>query len=140
MKYSSICKDNECWKALHHDSAAFNYERSKTQNITVAISIGEQREVAFVHAKNDTRISIPQEDGMLYTFGRDVNIRFQHGINAVPENKKTGKGRISIIIWGWSELVDNKEVALPLINNTPICRDFKLGNCKFGNKCRFKHE
>ena len=133
-------KDDSDWKALHFDSAAFNKERSKVQNITAAVSLGEAREVVFNHAKSDAKIYIPQEDGMMYTFGRDVNIRFQHGINAVPLENRTGKGRISIVVWGYSRLADSKETALPLINNTPICRDFIKGQCRFGEKCRFSHD
>jgi hypothetical protein len=133
-------KDDSDWKALHFDSAAFNKQRAKVQNITAAVSIGEPREVVFNHAKNDTKIYIPQEDGMLYTFGRDVNIRFQHGINAIRSTERTGRGRISIVVWGFSKLVDQSEATLELINNTPVCRDFAKGRCKFGEKCRFSHD
>jgi protein phosphatase PTC7 len=37
---------------------------------------------------------------MLFYFGRDANIVWQHGINALPEQEQDGKGRISIILWG----------------------------------------
>ena len=37
---------------------------------------------------------------MLFHFGRDVNINWKHGVNALPKDEQTGKGRISIIVWG----------------------------------------
>jgi hypothetical protein len=140
--YSTRCNifvDDTDHKPYHYDSAAFNAQRAKHQNITAAVSLGCTREVGFNHEQNNVKIYIPQEDGMLYTFGRDVNIRFTHGVNGIPEAERTGRGRISIVVWGYSKLTDNTEIALPLINNTPICRDFKKGSCRFGEKCRFSH-
>jgi hypothetical protein len=37
---------------------------------------------------------------MLFSFGRDVNIHWKHGVNALPDEEQDGKGRISIILWG----------------------------------------
>ena len=56
---------------------------------------------------------------MLFHFGRDVNINWQHAVNAVPTKEKTGKGRISIIVWGW---VRNciEEPGSPSICNDPF--------------------
>jgi hypothetical protein len=62
------------WKPFHHDSAAFNPERAKNQNITVGVSFGDTRELAFLNAKNQTKVYFPQTNGMLFSFGRDVNI------------------------------------------------------------------
>ena len=42
----------------------------------------------------------PQKNGMLFYFGQDANIVWQHGINALPDEEQDGKGRISIILWG----------------------------------------
>eukprot|EP00939_MAST-03C_sp_MAST-3C-sp1_P003235 g3235.t1 len=53
-------KDSSDWKPFHHDSAAFNERRAKTQNITVGISFGEERELAFLNAKTGSRIYFPQ--------------------------------------------------------------------------------
>ncbi len=131
--------DDKDWKSLHFDSAAFNKERAKVQNITVAVSIGGTREVVFEHASSGTKMYIPQPDGQLYTFGRDVNIRWQHGVNAIPEEKQIGAGRISIVLWGNAKNTDLSESALPLIDNRPTCRDFLKGECKYGTRCKFKH-
>lgn len=64
-------RDPSDWKPLHHDSAAFNPERAKNQNITIGFSFGVTRELSFYHAKNDTKIYFPQTNGMLFAFGRD---------------------------------------------------------------------
>lgn len=73
------------WKPFHHDSAAFNPDRAKNQNITVGVSFGSTRELAFLNAKSGERIYFPQTNGMLFSFGRDVNILWKHGINALKE-------------------------------------------------------
>ena len=93
-------RDSSDWKPFHNDSAAYNPGRAKNQNITIGISFGAERELAFLHGKNGTRAYFPQTNGMLFTFGRDVNINWKHGLNALPKNEQTGKGRISIILWG----------------------------------------
>lgn len=43
-------KDSSDWKPFHHDSAAFNPERARNQNITVGVSFGASRELAFLAA------------------------------------------------------------------------------------------
>lgn len=63
--------DADDWKPFHHDSAAFNPQRAKQQNITVGVSFGATRELAFLHAKSNTKIYFPQVNGALFSFGRD---------------------------------------------------------------------
>jgi len=66
------------------------------------------------------QVYFPQTNGMLFSFGRDsacftphsitylmishdisANIIWKHGVNALPEDQqKSGKGRVSIILWG----------------------------------------
>ena len=36
---------------------------------------------------------------MMFSFGRDVNIKWKHGVNALSEEEQDGKGRVSIILW-----------------------------------------
>ena len=75
------------WKPFHHDSAAFNPQRARNQNITVGVSFGSTRELAFLNAKTGEKIYFPQTNGMLFSFGRDVNINWKHGVNALPEEE-----------------------------------------------------
>jgi hypothetical protein len=37
----------------------------------------------------------------VYTFGKDVNILWRHGIPQLPPHQQSDEGRISIIAWGW---------------------------------------
>ena len=111
-------KDSSDWKPFHHDSAAFNERRAKTQNITVGVSFGVERELAFLNAKTGTRIYFPQTNGMLFCFGRDVNINWKHAINALHPNEHDGKGRISIVLWGLCNNVIEEKGSPPLVRNS----------------------
>ena len=143
-------KDSSDWKPFHHDSAAFNERRAKTQNITVGVSFGSERELAFLNAKNGTRIYFPQTNGMLFAFGRDVNINWKHGINALPPEEHNGKGRISIVLWGLCDNVIEEDGSPDLVRNSKnirrgnkengMCRDFQRGRCNYGKKCKFRHD
>lgn len=99
-------RDSNDWKPYHHDAAAVKPDKAKTQNLTVAVSFGAERQAAFEHAKTKTTISMWQPNGTIYTFGRDVNVMWRHGIPAVHPDQYTDQGRISIIAWG---LVDYME-------------------------------
>jgi hypothetical protein len=104
-------RDSSDWKPFHHDSAAYNAKRARNQNITVGVSFGSTRELAFLHAQNKSRIYFPQTNGMLFSFGRDVNIKWKHGVNALSkaEQEAHGKGRISIILWGMCPGVEEED-------------------------------
>jgi hypothetical protein len=100
-------KDTKQWKPFHHDAAAFDPKKSKTQNITIAVSFGCTRYTALEFSeenknKEKTTISIPIADGEIYAFTNTTNKLWKHGI--LQEKNYKDEGRISIIIWGW---VDN---------------------------------
>lgn len=94
-------KNTDEWKPFHHDAAAVKKDKASTQNITVGVSFGYERDVCFQHAKTKTTVTVPLMNGYVYTFGRDVNINWRHGIPQIHPSKKSNKGRISIIAWGW---------------------------------------
>ena len=150
--------DAQDWKAFHHDSAAFNEQRARQQNITVGVSFGDEREVGFRRAEHadgadPTAAYFPMPNGSMYAFGRDVNIRWKHGVNAVPKEKQSGAmGRVSIIIWGFCEAAIDEEGSPPMVvterpgpksshgtSGMPPCRDFGRGACRYGERCRFTH-
>lgn len=100
-------------KPFHHDRAA--KVAGLSQNITVGVSFGASREVAFRHAKRKNSpddkwyniksgavISTVCDHGSIYAFTRDVNCEFQHGI--LPSHGQFGCDtdidRVSIIVWG----------------------------------------
>lgn len=108
------------------DSKPFHHDRSATtpglaQNITVGVSLGSEREIAFKHTKrkrstddkwhnirSGTVISTVCSSGSIYAFARDVNCEFQHGV--LPAHGQFGTSndydRISIIVWGTSYTMD----------------------------------
>ena len=118
---------NSDWKALHNDSAAFNPQRARVQNVTIGASFGDERELILHNTRGnvDMRFSCP--DGSVYCFGESVNIRFTHGIAAVPpaEYDATRK-RISIIVWGFSRKMRHEE------NDPPLIRQDERGRSRPG--------
>ena len=113
-----------------------------TQNITVGVSFGATRELAFLNASNGTKVYFPQTNGMLFSFGRDTNILWKHGINALPENEQDGKGRVSIILWGKAPVIEEANSPPMLDDNSrglgynmhsknpprdDVCREYKKG-------------
>ena len=99
-------RDSSEWKPFHHDAAAIKEEKAKQSNLTVAVSFGLEREAAFEHATTKTVISMPQPNGSVYVFARDINVVWRHGILQEPPKKRKEEGRISVIAWGW---VDQQE-------------------------------
>ena len=99
---------------------AYNPKRAKDQNITVGVSFGARRELAFLHATpqqngDKCKIYFPQTNNGVFSFGRDVNIQWKHGVNALSEEEQDGKGRISIVLWGLAENVIEEEGSPPLL-------------------------
>lgn len=154
-------RDSSDWKPFHHDSAAFNAQRAKNQNITVGVSFGSTRELAFLSARTGEKIYFPQTNGMVFAFGRDVNIQWKHAVNALPTEEHDGKGRISIILWGLALNVKEEDNSPPMLTDntrgggytmhrTPLerrdgghRRDRRRSRsprdravCKFGRDCR----
>eukprot|EP00978_Attheya_sp_CCMP212_P025748 scaffold83395_cov51-Attheya_sp.AAC.3 len=115
-------KDSFDWKPFHHDSAAFNSQRANTQNITVGASFGATRELAFIRAKqyddgNKCNLYFPQTNNGVCSFGRDANILWKHGVNALPPSEQNGMGRISIILWDSLEAVVEEDGSPPLLGS-----------------------
>ena len=85
---------------------------------------------------------------MLFSFGKAVNIRYLHGINAIPPELQKNNPRISIIVWGLSSLTIDQPNEPKILEdndrrntgkNSQVCRDFQKGQCKWGEKCKFLH-
>lgn len=93
-------RDSKEWKPFHHDRAAFTPDCA--QNFTVGASFGLTRDIAFQHARNESLVcSFPQPNGSMYTFGREVNVEWKHGVTQLRPEDQVAQGRISIIAWGW---------------------------------------
>lgn len=93
------------WKPLHHDASKVKPHIAKTQNITVAVSFGQSRDIILQHAnKQDIYISIESNDGECYAFSHTINCLWKHGVHIASDiERKKIDGRISIIIWGYKK-------------------------------------
>ena len=128
--------------------SAFNAQRAKNQNITVGVSFGATRELAFLLASDeannnhkdmdgkDCRLYFPQPNNGVFSFGRDVNIRWKHGINALPveEQQLDGTGRVSIILWGLCENVIEESNSPPMLGADGKGPHASKNNNKYYNK------
>jgi len=106
-------RDDSEWKPLHHDAAAVKPEFATKQNATVGASFGKQRDAIFQHVATGSLVTLPQPNGSLYAFGRDFNVEWKHGIAQIPERRRTGEGRISVIAWGWIDQIYEKIEGIP---------------------------
>lgn len=102
------------FKPQHHDAAAFDERKVATQNITIALSLGQTREILIQKInsssskenKNHTGVflSFPASDSSVYTFTNEINKTFKHGVHVgLKEDDQSKESRISIIIWGWCD-------------------------------------
>ena len=62
-------------------------------------------ENSWPRTEDGCKIYVPQTNNGVFSFGRDVNVNWKHGINALAEDEQDGKGRISIVLWGLAENV-----------------------------------
>lgn len=118
-------KDRKDWKPYHRDAAAIDKKKSMTQNITIAMTFGSTRSASFLKfndggtglaSETPARIDIPLTNGSIYVFNKQVNIDWMHGIipgsglqSDSQEGRISDEGRISIIVWGWSKLLEERE-------------------------------
>jgi len=106
----NLYRDDKDWKPYHFDASAIKPEKSKIQNITVGVSFGRTRDIAFedsLETKGHRRIiSLPMPNGYTYAFCKDINVNWRHGVPPISQDKQTNKSRISIIAWGWCDQIN----------------------------------
>eukprot|EP00672_Neobodo_designis_P004819 CAMPEP_0174856210 /NCGR_PEP_ID=MMETSP1114-20130205/35338_1 /TAXON_ID=312471 /ORGANISM="Neobodo designis, Strain CCAP 1951/1" /LENGTH=313 /DNA_ID=CAMNT_0016090995 /DNA_START=33 /DNA_END=974 /DNA_ORIENTATION=- len=90
-------RDGSTWKPFHHDSHAYG-GKALREDFTVGISLGQCRELEFLHEPSGKKFSFPQANGDCFAFTSEVNSRFMHG---VPKSADPNcDDRFSIIVWG----------------------------------------
>jgi hypothetical protein len=98
-------KTHEEYKSFHFDSAYVNPEKAKTQNITIAVSFGQTRDIVFENAKSKQRVCIEQGDNDVYVFMNEINSTWRHGVSKGVHQDNSS--RVSIVIWGWIDGVSS---------------------------------
>lgn len=98
-------KTHEEYKSFHFDSAYVNPEKAKTQNITIAVSFGQTRDIVFENAKSKQRVCIEQGDNDVYVFMNEINSMWRHGVSKGVQQDNSS--RVSIIIWGFVDGVSS---------------------------------
>jgi hypothetical protein len=101
----NLYKNSDDWKPFHHDAAAVKEHIAKAQNFTVGVSFGATREIAFENAKTKTTVSFSLPNGSAYAFSKDINVNWKHGVPQISPEKKNTDGRISIIAWGFVDMI-----------------------------------
>lgn len=85
------------YKSFHHDSHA--YSNGLREDITIGLSLGGSRSLAFKHVESGQIFYFPMNNGDIFCFDHMTNKKFMHGIPKL-KNIETENIRLSIIIWG----------------------------------------
>ena len=110
-------KDSSDWKPFHHDSAAFNERRAKTQNITVGVSFDPNASSRFeCQERNANLFSSNQRYAVLFRTWREHQLETCHQRTSTERTWR--KGRISIVLWGLCKNVIEEKGSPPLVRNS----------------------
>jgi len=85
------------YKPFHHDSHAFT--NGIKEDITIGLSLGGSRSLAFTHIDSGQIFYFPQNNGNIFCFDHLTNQKFQHAIPKL-KNNNINNIRLSIILWG----------------------------------------
>jgi len=85
------------YKPFHHDSHA--YTNGQKEDITIGLSLGGTRSLAFKHVESNQNFYFPQNNGDVFCFDHLTNKKFQHSISKL-KNTNDENIRLSIILWG----------------------------------------
>eukprot|EP00927_Polykrikos_kofoidii_P087224 TRINITY_DN9994_c0_g1_i1.p1 TRINITY_DN9994_c0_g1~~TRINITY_DN9994_c0_g1_i1.p1 ORF type:complete len:312 (-),score=42.83 TRINITY_DN9994_c0_g1_i1:419-1354(-) len=103
----------DCWVNVYrgkNDAKNWHYDnywdRSPTPTVTLGVSLGDARDIAFRHVESGKIINVKSENGDVVAFDQQFNSRFMHGIPLPhePANSKPSAGessglRLSVIVW-----------------------------------------
>jgi len=93
--WANVYRDGGESKPWHHD----NYrDRSPKPCMTIGLSLGCARDLAFEHVPTGRVSNVLQRNGDVFAFDSTFNKDFRHAVPPARRNEKSGL-RISIIIW-----------------------------------------
>jgi len=96
---------------------AFEGSFTANHNITVLASFGATRELAFVSATNSeepTFAYFPQPNNSVASFGKNVSLRWKHGLNYIPEEGRQKKDTFVVVVSGLAKDVISEPAVFPL--------------------------
>eukprot|EP00401_Gymnodinium_catenatum_P040764 CAMPEP_0117539354 /NCGR_PEP_ID=MMETSP0784-20121206/42942_1 /TAXON_ID=39447 /ORGANISM="" /LENGTH=412 /DNA_ID=CAMNT_0005335979 /DNA_START=87 /DNA_END=1323 /DNA_ORIENTATION=+ len=95
----------DCWvnvyqgtgdtKAMHYDNY---YDRRPRPTVTLGLSLGETRDLAFRHGPTGQVIRVAQKNGDIFAFDEPFNKYFMHGVPPA-QRARDGGVRLSVIVW-----------------------------------------
>ena len=85
------------FKPFHHDSHAFS--NGLKEDITIGLSLGGTRSLAFKHIESGQIFYFPQINGDVFCFDHMTNKKFMHGVPKL-KNLNSENIRLSVIVWG----------------------------------------
>jgi len=93
--WCNLYRNGDDGKSWHHD----NYQdRTPRPTVTIGVSLGQARELAFQHAVTRKEVRVLQESGDIFAFDEPFNNVFRHGVPAAPHWQAPGR-RLSVILW-----------------------------------------
>jgi hypothetical protein len=104
-------RDGGDTKTPEHDIIAYrSRDGSESQhNIVVHASFGVERELVLTSNSGgeETAIYFPQRNNFAFSVGRDVNVRFENGINEA--DAPCENGRVCVLIYGRSKRITDED-------------------------------
>lgn len=93
--WANLYRHGDDTKSWHHD----NYQdRTPRPTVTIGVSLGQARELAFQNALTGAEYRVLQENGDVFAFDEPFNNVFKHCVPAARAGESPGR-RISVILW-----------------------------------------
>eukprot|EP00928_Gymnodinium_smaydae_P083879 TRINITY_DN67121_c0_g1_i1.p1 TRINITY_DN67121_c0_g1~~TRINITY_DN67121_c0_g1_i1.p1 ORF type:complete len:279 (-),score=24.52 TRINITY_DN67121_c0_g1_i1:224-1060(-) len=95
----------DCWvnlyrggddtKTLHFDNY---HDRFPIPTLTLGLSLGETRDLAFRHRESGREVRVTQRNGDIFAFDKRFNRHFIHGVPRLRRAEQVGT-RLAVIVW-----------------------------------------
>lgn len=90
----NLYRDGADGKSWHHDNFR---DRAPQPTVTIGLSLGETRDLAFQEVATGREFRVPQENGDVFAFDQSFNRHFKHSVPHTPSRDPAL--RMSVIIW-----------------------------------------